>query len=373
MKIKITTPSLEVHFQKSITLVSACARPRAQQLPPATQPRSACFSQVFPERRLQAAATWQNMPLPPEGSVPIPRHDGNQENLPDAHAQYCEKYFPRRASLWPRGATLLLALAITLGSETADAALYQVGDTVTNLTFTARRQFTRPDGVIVPAGAQAKIQDFAGHIVFIEWFAVWCPFCAAAVPQVETGIVDWYAARGGNPQGVPVLYLFANQEAASFYQTQTSNYINANLAPTTIVFNDYGSSAVRTAFQNSGQPVFVVINGVTNSPSHAPWQVLVNHLGYGETDFNQELANFRAMIDSVQPAIAIPTLNNAQRIGSDFEFNFQTQAGRSYRVLGSTNLVNWTTLQTLNGSTNVTTFRHTNPPPAGNFYRVVTP
>lgn len=281
-----------------------------------------------------------------------------------------------RFSKWSR--PLVLALAVALGSETANAALYQVGDTVTNLTFIARRQFTRPDGVIVPAGAQAKVQDFAGHIVFIEWFAVWCPFCQAAVPQVETGIVDWYAARGGNPQGVPVLYLFANQESASFYQSQTTSFINNtnNVAASTIVLNDYGvpgSNPVRTAFQNSGQPVFVVINGVTNSPSHTPWKVLVNHLGYGDTDFNQELANFRAIIDSVQPPIAIPTLNNARRIGADFEFNFQTQIGRTYRVLGSTNLLNWTTLQTLNGSPNTTTFRHTNTQPARNFYRVVTP
>jgi len=328
--MKHTTQSNELHFQKIITLPSECARPQAQHLP-------------------QIMLTGD-----------------------------CEKLSPRRASLWPRTAALLLALACALGSETTNAALYQVGNTVTNLTFIARREFTRPDGVIVPAGAQAKVQDFAGHIVFIEWFAVWCPYCQAAVPQVETGIVDWYAARRGNPQGVPVLYLFANQESASFYQSQTTSFINNpnNVAASTIVLNDYGvpgSNPVRTAFQNSGQPVFVVINGVTNSPSHTPWKVLVNHLGYGDTDFNQELANFRAVIDSVQPAIAIPTLNNARRIGADFEFNFQTQPGRSYRVLGSTNLVNWTTLQTLNGSTNATTFRHTNAPPARNFYRVVTP
>lgn len=286
------------------------------------------------------------------------------------------KITTKHLAKWSR--PLLLALACALGSETANAALYQVGDTVTNLTFIARRQFTRPDGVIVPAGAQAKVQDFAGHIVFIEWFAVWCPYCQAAVPQVETGIVDWYAARGGNPQGLPVLYLFANQESASFYQSQTTSFINNpnNVAASTIVLNDYGvpgSNPVRFAFQNGGQPIFVAINGVTNSASHAPWQVLVNHRGYGETDFNQELANFRAVIDSVQPAIAIPTLNNARRIGADFEFNFQTQIGRTYRVLGSTNLLNWTTLRTLNGSTNATTFRHTNASSARNFYRVVTP
>jgi hypothetical protein len=269
---------------------------------------------------------------------------------------------------------LLLALAVIPGLETAHAARYQVGDTVTNLTFIARRPFTRPDGVIVPAGAQAKIQDFAGHIVFIEWFAVWCPFCTAAVPQIDAGIADWYAARGGNLQGVPVLYLFVNQESASFYQTATDNYINAHLQSAEVVFNDYGNGPpVRFGFQSGGQPIFVAINCLTNSPTHQPWQVLINHLGYADTDFSQEVLNFRAAIDAVQPAAAALTLGNPRRDGADFEFEFQTQPGRAYRVLGSTNLSTWTPLQTINASNPTTVFRHTNAPPAGHFYRVVTP
>lgn len=112
--------------------------------------------------------------------------------------------------------------------------------------------------------------------------------------------------------------------------------------------------------QNSGPPIFVVINGVTNSPSHTPWQVLVNHLGYGATDFNQELANFRAAIDAVKPPIIAPGLNNAHRLGNDFQFNFPTQPGRSYRVRGSTNLTSWTTLQTLNVTNSSVLMR---PPP----------
>ena len=42
---------------------------------------------------------------------------------------------------------LLLALAITQGTPLADAATYQVGQTVTNFTFAARRSFTRPVNV----------------------------------------------------------------------------------------------------------------------------------------------------------------------------------------------------------------------------------
>ena len=277
---------------------------------------------------------------------------------------------------WSR--VLLLALAVTQVSDTASAALYAPGDIATNLTFRARRTFTHPvGGTNVAVGAEVKLRDFAGRIVFLEWFAVWCPFCTAAVPQVDSGIVDWYAARGGNPYGVPVFYLFVNQESSSSFQTQTTSYVNANLDSSTVVLNDYaavgGPWLVRPAFQNSGQPIFAIINGVTNSPSHQPWQVLVNYLGFGQTDFNATLASFRTIIDTVQPPVLAPLMTNAKRIGADFEFNFQTQLGRSYRVLGSTNLTSWTTLKTIGGTNIPTVFRHTNAPPSRQFYRVVTP
>ena len=270
---------------------------------------------------------------------------------------------------------LLLTLALTQAGEFANAATYRVGDLVTNFTFVARRQFTRPDGTVAPAGSTVQLSDFTGRIVFLEWFAVWCPYCVAAAPQVKTGIVDWYAARGGNPYGVPVLHIAVNQESASFYQSQTDSFITQQgFNP---VVNDYGpglgTNRVRFLFQNSGQPIFAVINGVTSSPSHQPWQLLVNHLGYGDTDFNQELANFRALIDTVQTPALAPQLSNARRVGPDFEFSFQPQRGRTYRVEASTNLTSWTTLRTYPNATNAIVFRHTNAPPSRQFYRAVTP
>ena len=90
---------------------------------------------------------------------------------------------------WTR--MLLLTLAVTQGGELAQAAIYKTNDIVTNFTFVARRQFTRPDGTIVPAGSAVQLSDFTGRIVFLEWFAVWCPYCVAAAPQVKTGIADW--------------------------------------------------------------------------------------------------------------------------------------------------------------------------------------
>ena len=173
---------------------------------------------------------------------------------------------------------------------------------------------------------------------------------------------------------MPVLHVAVNQEAASFYQTQTDNFINQHGFG--VVVNDYDSTSinkVRFMFQNGGQPIFAVINGVTNSPTHRPWQLLVNHLGYGDRDFNLELASFRALIDTVQPGVDPPLLTNARRADTDFEFTFQTQPGRTYRVQSSRDLTEWTTLETITGSANPAVFRDLNAPPTGSFYRVVTP
>lgn len=269
----------------------------------------------------------------------------------------------------------LLAFALVEPGEFRAHATYQVGQVITNnFSFIARRLFTRPDGTAAPAGARVYLHDFAGRIVFLEWFAVWCPYCVAAAPQVETGIVDWYESRGGNPYGVPVLHVAVNQEASSFYQAQTDNFINQQGFG--IVVNDYEGNVinpVRFMFQSSGQPIFVVINGVTNSPSHQPWQLLVNYLGYGQTDFNQTLANFRAVIDTVQAPAPPPQLSAPRSAGADFEFNLLTQPNRSYRVQVSSDLVNWTTFRTVTGSTNAIVFRDTDAPTGNRFYRAVTP
>ncbi len=266
-----------------------------------------------------------------------------------------------------------MALAGQCGSELS-AATYRVGDTASDFTLVARRPFAKPDGTTAPAGAEVRLSDFAGHVVFLEWFAVWCPFCVAAAPQVESGIVDWYAARNGNPHAVPVIHIAVNQEPRSFYQTSTDAFVAQHGFGITV--NDYDSRStnkVRFAFQNSGQPTFAVINGVTNSPTHKPWQVLVNHLGYGDRDFAQELAAFRAAIDAVEPAAFAPTLSSPRRVGAEVEFSIVTQAGRVYRVQASQNLETWTTLQSIQGAAAPIMFRDTAAPQDMRFYRVVTP
>ena len=77
--------------------------------------------------------------------------------------------------------------------------------------------------------------------------------------------------------------------------------------------------------------------------------------------------------DTVQAPVIAPQLSAAHLAGSAFEFTLQTQRGRSYRVQGSTNLSDWTTLRTISGTNIPVLFRDTNAPATRRFYRTVTP
>ena len=277
---------------------------------------------------------------------------------------------------------LLLALTVVSAGEfRAHAAPYSAtapNNISPNFSFIARRAFTRPDGTTAAAGARVYLRDFAGRIVFLEWFAVWCPYCVAAAPQVSNNIVSYYNARGGNRYGLPVLHIAVNQESSPSYQPSTDNFVTQQgFNP---VVNDYDSTSVNTVrflFQDGGQPTFVIINGVTNSPSHQPWQILVDEQRYGQTDFAQTLAGYRAIIDTVQAAVVPPSppiITAPRRTGTNnFEFTLTTQTNRTYRVEVSTNLINWTTLRTVNGTNAPQLFRETNAPTPRRFYRAVTP
>ncbi len=173
-----------------------------------------------------------------------------------------------------------------------------------------------------------------------------------------------------------MLHVAVNMEDSSSYQTQTENFIAQHRFQP--VLNDYLRSNnityldgfVRLQFQPANQrPVFVVINCVSNSPSHAQWQLLVNEGRYGETDFAQEMANWRAIIDSVQapPPKIDPVRNNT----GVFEFTVQSQGGRTNRVDCSADLRDWTTITNLFGTNALITIRDAVAPVGQRFYRVV--
>lgn len=182
------------------------------------------------------------------------------------------------------GAFLLLVL---LPVFTVHAQRYQEGDVVDDFSIIDRA-----------TGNSVNLYDLEGKIIFLEWFAWWCPFCQAAASQVEPGIVDYYKSRGGNANGVEFVHVAINLQGSS--ETSTQAFIDAyNLG---MVWNDFDRS-IANRFQSGGQPIFAIINGVKGSPSHDQWELVYSRLGYG--DLSAPIATFRAEIDSVQAGVVI--------------------------------------------------------------------
>lgn len=205
--------------------------------------------------------------------------------------------------------TWALAFALTLALPAATerlsgASFYRAGDLVENFTLVHRT--TRQP---------VELKDLQGRIVFLEWFAWWCPYCQAAAPQVAAGIVEWYASRGGNPAGLPVMHVAINLQPNQELQTQ--NFVER--AGFDYVLEDFRRD-LANRFQSGGQPIFAIINGVSGSPSHQQWELLAHQDGYGQRDFSESLARFRAIIDSVQaPPTVLPPRITRQPMGGTWE------------------------------------------------------
>jgi thiol-disulfide isomerase/thioredoxin len=221
-------------------------------------------------------------------------------------------------------------LTVPPASLVTRAAIYQAGDVVENFSLVDRA-----------TGEPVQLTNFSGQIVLLDWFAWWCPFCQAAAPQLASGIDEWYAERGGNPAGIPVIHagvnLQPNQEA------QTQNFVTR--AQLERVLEDF-DRAVANRFASSGQPIFAIINGVTNSPSHQPWELLYSRLGYGQTTF--PVAEFRAAIDAVTappPDLpAAPTLSGPEpRSDGRLALRVTGQSGQLHRIESSPDLLEWST------------------------------
>lgn len=178
----------------------------------------------------------------------------------------------------------LIALTLLTGGFASGQTPYSVGDIVKNFTLTNRA-----------TGQEVDLYDLEGKVLFLEWFAYWCPFCAAAARATETGIVDYYRSSG-NPNGVQVMHVALNMDRN---EAETQKFIDAY--DIEYVLNDFDRAIARQFISGSGQPIFAIINGVKNSASHDQWELLYSLSGYGST--THPIATFRSHIDSVEAGV----------------------------------------------------------------------
>lgn len=247
-------------------------------------------------------------------------------------------------------ATLGLLMATSVFSA---AQTYQKGDIIAPFSLINRAN-----------GQPVSRDDLAGKIVFMEWFAWWCPFCQIAASSVGPALRTAYPA--GNPAGIEIIHVGVNLQPNA--EAQTENFLNNTDFDT--VLNDF-NRALANRFQSGGQPIFAILNGVAGSPSHQQWELLLHQNGYGDLDFSDNLALFQTAIDSVlapPPRVGMLTVAT----GAAPTLEAVIPPGHVGTIEVSTNLVDWDVLQANLPGGGTVVVEDAQPRPDGRaFYRIV--
>lgn len=194
--------------------------------------------------------------------------------------------------------------------------------------------------------------------------------CQNAVGRTLTEIRDYYTYLKGNRNGIPVEHISVNIATSDFAQEPCDALIDD--VGMRIVANDYNSdddfgplqtNVVHDSFAlQFAKPLFVIINCVTNAPSHPGNSVLLNKAGapgFGsDADWGNAFDQWHALIDTVQAPP--PQLTELRLLTNTIRFTLPGQRGRTNQVLVSSNLVNWNVLASFYGTNGPIVFRDTN-------------
>jgi thiol-disulfide isomerase/thioredoxin len=134
------------------------------------------------------------------------------------------------------------------------------------------------------------LSDFAGEIVVLDFFAYWCAPCRKASVEIEGGIRKYYAAKKGNPRGVPVRVVSINIERDN--PKLTEKYIKDTGAE--FVLNDF-DGVLLEKFGAAGTPFIVVIDATHATKEKPDFRVLYKNAGFEGTK------KLRPLIDGIKP------------------------------------------------------------------------
>ena len=156
-----------------------------------------------------------------------------------------------------------------------------------------------------------SLSDFEDKIIVLDFFAYWCAPCAFSSPDLEQNVQRYYEEQQGTPNGIEVQVIAVNIEAEN--SNLTDDFIQQTELE--LVVDDTEGVAWSLFNQVNGIPLFVVINGVKDSPSHQQWEVLHNAPSYPGAEF------FREIIDSVEPAPpAVDPMDTAVDLGDGWRW-----------------------------------------------------
>jgi len=171
------------------------------------------------------------------------------------------------------------------------SALLTTGQTATVPAFELPRWQT---------GEPARLEDFAGQVLVLDFFAYWCAPCEPASKEIEKGVQQFYATRRGNPHGVPVRVLSVNIE--SDFPERTAAFVQKT--GMSFVANDF-SGALLKQLGGEGIPFLAIVDG-TRSQSGAPrFELVYRHAGF------EGLRRIRQVIDGLGADAVTPKAANS--------------------------------------------------------------
>lgn len=139
------------------------------------------------------------------------------------------------------------------------------------------------------SGKTVNLSDFAGKIVVLDFFAWWCGPCAQSAPIVEEQIQKHYAAKNGNPHGIPVQVVSINVEEEN--PKNTAAFIKKHGIST--VLDDQDGKTLKS-YGGEGLPHFVIIDGTGGKTGAPSFRAVYKTSGFEGT------AVLRGVIDAIK-------------------------------------------------------------------------